>query len=150
MCRKQLLSLGLRDKRKKLRLSKLRSLEKLGEGSYAAGFTPLRRRHYQLSVGTSRALKGIPKLRPTSLRNECYPVAGVTRVLWGGLGSRDSASWGEGSLIVLAISDVERCGRLWEVWGKGRNCKQLLLESISAALIKINQGNTLSAQLNRK
>lgn len=32
MGRKQLLSLGLRDKGKKLRLSKLGSLEKLGEG----------------------------------------------------------------------------------------------------------------------
>lgn len=90
MCRKQLLSLWLRDKGKKLRLFKLRSLE---NGSHGAEFRPLRGKHYQVSVSNSRALKkGIPELRPTSLRNKGCPMAGViSGTLRRDLASQDSA-----------------------------------------------------------
>ena len=77
MCRKQLLSLWLTDKGKKLRLSKHRSLE---NGSHGAEFRPLRGKHYQVSISNSRAWKkGIPELRPTSLRNKDCPMGGYLR-----------------------------------------------------------------------
>lgn len=144
MCRKQLLSLWLIDKGKQLRLSKLKSLEKLKEG-VSWNWIQILEENYQVSVGNSRNMKkDIPELRLTSLTNKCCPVAGVIsgnlrRELW----SKNSACWEEGSLIMVGILEVEGCGRLLEVLEKTEIASNYCWNQSLLSWIKINCWNML-------